>query len=149
MIGIGVDDMFIICNALDQTSLKLTRRERFIEALRHAGPSITITSLTDCMAFLAGASSKIVGIKSFCLFASITVSMLYLSVMTIFLCIVYWDTWRVTKRYKECCGMCFCKENSRLFCKGKLLSNPQREFSGIPLIDVKTELANPKITAST
>ena len=24
MLGIGVDDMFVICNALDQTSLKLT-----------------------------------------------------------------------------------------------------------------------------
>ena len=30
MLGIGVDDMFVICNALDQSSLKDSTRDRFI-----------------------------------------------------------------------------------------------------------------------
>ena len=48
-----------------------------------------------------------------------------------FLCVVYWDASRVAKKRKECCGLCFCKENSFLFCRGKLLSGPQKKFSGI------------------
>ena len=136
MLGIGVDDMFVICNALDQISMKLKKETRFIEALKHAGPSITITSLTDCLAFLAGSQSDIVGIKNFCIYASVTVAMLYITVMTVFLCILYWDTFRASKRCGDCCGLFFCKENTILCCKGIFLANNQREFSGIPLIGI-------------
>lgn len=123
MLGIGVDDMFVICNALDQSSLKLTPRERLIDCMRHAGPSITITSVTDALAFVAGSSSSLPGLSSFCVYSAICVLMLYLTVMTIFLTVIYWDTWRVSTRRKECCGLFCCKEDSFLFCKGKMLSN--------------------------
>ena len=118
--------MFIICNAVDQTNLKWSREKRIVEALRHAGPSVTITSLTDFMAFLAGSSSSIPAISHFCMYASTTVACLYLVLMTVFLSVVTWDTWRVEQEYRECLGLCFCKENSILFCKGKLLSDPQK-----------------------
>ena len=57
VLGIGVDDMFVICNALDQSPFKKSTKERFIECMRHAGPSITITSLTDALAFISGTTS--------------------------------------------------------------------------------------------
>ena len=116
--------------------MKLKRETRFIEALKHAGPSITITSLTDCLAFLAGSQSDIVGIKNFCIYASVTVAMLYITLMTVFLCILYWDTFRASKRCGDCCGLLFCKEDTILCCKGIFLANNQREFSGIPLIGI-------------
>ena len=131
MLGIGVDDIFVICNALDQQKLEQSTETRFISALRHAGPAITITSLTNALAFLSGALSSIPIIQSFCMFCSLTIMMLYLSVMTMFLCVVYWDASRVAKKRRECCGLCFCKENSFLFCRGKLLSESQQKFSGI------------------
>ena len=62
MLGIGVDDMFVICNALDQSSLKKKPVDRLTECMKHAGPSITITSITDTLAFLSGTGSKIPGI---------------------------------------------------------------------------------------
>ena len=123
MLGIGVDDMFVVCNALDQSSLKLSARERLSDCMRHAGPSITITSMTDALAFLAGSSSTLPGLSSFCTYSAICVLMLYSSVMTIFLSVLYWDTWRVSTRRRECCGLLFCKEDSTLFCQGKMLSN--------------------------
>ena len=61
--------------------------------------------------------------------ASITVMTLYLSVFTIFLPLAYWDTYRVSKRRGECFGLCCCKEDSILFCRGKLLSKEQYEYS--------------------
>ena len=62
MCGIGVDDMFVICNALDQQSLDHSPSQRVKQGLRHAGPSITITSLTNAMAFLIGSNSSLIGI---------------------------------------------------------------------------------------
>lgn len=57
LVGIGVDDIFVICNALDQTDLKDEANERIRQAIKMAGPSITITSLTNAMAFLLGATN--------------------------------------------------------------------------------------------
>lgn len=58
--GIGVDDMFVIIGALNN----LTPDEREMEIpekvgriLRHAGVSVTVTSLTDIVAFAIGAST--------------------------------------------------------------------------------------------
>ena len=59
MIGIGVDDMFVVCNSIDQVSFGLAPRERLKKALRHSGPSITITSFTNSLAFLAGSNSAL------------------------------------------------------------------------------------------
>ena len=129
MLGIGIDDLFVICNAIDQTSLYLPAKERMMIAMRHAGPSITITSLTNSLAFLTGLSNSTLVIQSFCVHSAISILALYLSVFTIFLPVAYWDTYRVSKRWGECFGLCFCREDSILFCKGKLLSKRQREYS--------------------
>ena len=59
LIGIGVDDMFVLCNAIDQTDIKKPANERIIEALSHAGPAITITSLTNVLAFAFGATTSL------------------------------------------------------------------------------------------
>ena len=56
LIGIGVGDMFVISNAIDQMPYTMKADERVVAGLRHAGPSITITSLTNCLAFIFGTS---------------------------------------------------------------------------------------------
>ena len=122
MLGIGVDDMFVICNAVDQQSLTLPTRERIRRGMVQAGPSITITSITDCVAFLIGANSSILAIRSFCIFASVTVSMLYLTQITLFLCFVAWDSKRVSCRCHDCFYLCFCREKSVIFCRGKFMT---------------------------
>ena len=129
LMGIGIDDMFVICNALDQTPLHLPADKRLKLALKHAGPSITITSLTNALAFFSGAISIIPSLASFSFYCAISVLVLYFSVLTIFLPMVYWDTLRVSKRYGDCFGLFFCKEDSVLFCRGQLLPKPMRNFS--------------------
>ena len=71
MLGIGIDDMFVICNALDQTPLEWPASRRIKSAMHHAGPSITITSLTNMFAFLAGTGSSMISVKSFCVHCSV------------------------------------------------------------------------------
>ena len=135
LMGVGIDDMFVICNALDQTPLHLTPEQRLKQALRHAGPSITITSLTNALAFFSGTISVIPALASFSFFCAISVLILYFSVLTTFLSMVYWDTIRVKKRCGDCCGLFFCKEDSVLFCRAKFLSKPQLKYSLEPESD--------------
>jgi len=129
LVGIGVDDMFVMCNAIDQVPYTKTHGERIWMALSHAGPAITITSLTNALAFAFGGTTSLEALKSFCLFACVCIVMLYLLVNTLFLAVVVWDTRRVEKKNKECCGACFCKEESFICCGGYFLSKMQREFT--------------------
>jgi len=132
LIGIGVDDMFVMCNALDQTKLEDSAFVRIHAALGHAGPAITITSLTNALAFALGALSSLIALKSFCLFASLTIVFLYLLVMTVFLCVLIWDTRRVEKKWTECCNICSicCGEQNFLCCCGVCTTPKQRAFTG-------------------
>lgn len=122
LIGIGVDDMFVICNAIDQTDLNSPAAERIRKAMIHAGPSITITSLTNSLAFAFGGINSLTALRSFCLFAAACIMMLYLIVMTFFLSVAVWDTERVGRKKGECCGACCCAMKSPLFCRGFFLT---------------------------
>jgi hypothetical protein len=122
LVGIGADDMFVLCNAIDQTDLKAPTASRVLDALGHAGPAITITSLTNALAFAFGATTSLIALRSFCLYASICILMLYLLVNTVFLAVVVWDTRRVEKKTKECCGLCCCDDDTIICCAGKLLA---------------------------
>ena len=58
--GIGVDDMFVIVESYKRLTPKqqeLPVEERIALTLRHAGVSITVTSITDIVAFGIGAST--------------------------------------------------------------------------------------------
>lgn len=94
LIGIGVDDMFVISAAIDQTDTKKTAEERIIDGLKHAGPSITITSFTNVIAFWLGASTSLEALSSFCLFAGCGVLMLYVSALSLFSSFMLWDVRR-------------------------------------------------------
>ena len=122
ILGLGVDDMFVIVNTIDQTPDHLSAKERFRIGLTHAGPSITITSVTDGLSFFIGSLANSPALSSFCFFCGCCVVMLYFSFLTIFSPWFLEDMQRLHKRKGECFGLCCCKENSILFCKGSCLS---------------------------
>ena len=74
--------------------------------------------------------STLEALRSFCIYATVCVALLYVNNMTFFLAVVVWDTRRVEYRKKDCFGLCCCKEDSLIFCRGKLASVKQQEFSG-------------------
>ena len=99
--------------------------------MSHAGPSITITSATNMLAFYFGSSTAIPALSDFCVFAGFCVLSLYLIVLTYFLCFVAWDLKRVSKNNRECCGLCCCKEDTICCCRGYFLSPKQKRWSGL------------------
>ena len=118
MLGIGLDDIFVLCTALDQTSLELPPLRRIRMALAKAGPAITMTSLTNALAFFAGYFSLMDAQKGLCMICMYCILCLYTSVFAIFAPVLYWDTLRVHRKSGDLGGLCFCKEDSQLFCKG-------------------------------
>ena len=84
LLGIGVDDAFVIANAFDREREGIPRDmeddesliKRGARALARSGASISVTSLTDLVAFAISSSSALPALASFCAFASINVSSL-------------------------------------------------------------------------
>lgn len=70
ILGIGIDDMFILMSGMAEApSLsESTVKDRLKCMLKKSGISITITSITDLLAFGIGASSVFISIRNFCLY---------------------------------------------------------------------------------
>lgn len=106
LLGIGIKNIFVLCNALDQTNLQTNTDERIKEVLRHVGPSFTIAWLVNALFFLCGSTMSQTGLKSFCIFSFSSVTTLYMCLLTFFLCALVWDTRRVAYRANDCCTIC-------------------------------------------
>ncbi|KIH64071.1 hypothetical protein ANCDUO_05622, partial [Ancylostoma duodenale] len=82
ILAIGVDDVFIFIHAFHLTNEKSLHtgadcrhsvRERIAETLADAGPSISITSLTNLLSFGIGVTTNTPAIYTFCVFISVAV----------------------------------------------------------------------------
>uniref|UniRef100_A0A915DZY2 SSD domain-containing protein n=1 Tax=Ditylenchus dipsaci TaxID=166011 RepID=A0A915DZY2_9BILA len=78
ILAIGVDDVFIFLHCWARSDPKLPLRERVGEMLADAGPSITITSLTNWLSFAIGIFTPTPAIRTFCIFISVAVFFDYL-----------------------------------------------------------------------
>jgi len=81
-LGIGIDDMFVIVqcffNMKRAQKLNLEVDEEIGLALKHAGVSVTITTLTDVFAFGVGAATRMPGLESFCVTCAIALAAIFL-----------------------------------------------------------------------
>jgi hypothetical protein len=62
--------MFLIYSAYGRTKTSETTSQRIADTFRICGSGITITSLTNVIAFLAGATTNFYGIRLFCFYTS-------------------------------------------------------------------------------
>lgn len=70
LLGLGVDDTFVIVGAFARTDKKLSAEERIGIAMQSAGSSVLVTTLTDFVAFLVGIYTQLPALQSFCAFAA-------------------------------------------------------------------------------
>ncbi|KAJ8033684.1 Patched domain-containing protein 3 [Holothuria leucospilota] len=78
VIGVGVDDMFIMVSAWRQRSIYVSVEEKMGRTYSEAAVSITITNLTDIIAFLVGSSTPIPAVRMFCIYAGVAMFFAYL-----------------------------------------------------------------------
>lgn len=95
LIGLGVDDMYVISNAWE-TSGNVKLLERAGRALQHAGVAVTVTSLSDAVAFLVGATTKVPALRWFCVYAAVGVMTVYILQATVFVAAL-----TVDQKYRE------------------------------------------------
>lgn len=69
LLGIGVDDMFVLVRAFDLTPKELSVEKRIVMTMEGAGVGIFFTSVTDFLAFMIGFSSPYPAIRAFCLYS--------------------------------------------------------------------------------
>ncbi|XP_033993521.1 patched domain-containing protein 3 [Trematomus bernacchii] len=82
ILGIGLDDMFIMISCWQRTSVLDSVPERLAYTYKDAAVSITITTLTDALALFLGCSSPFGSVRSFCLYAGISICFCYLYSIT-------------------------------------------------------------------
>ncbi|XP_069132616.1 patched domain-containing protein 3-like [Argopecten irradians] len=104
ILGIGIDDMFILMSGLAEAPLDRSIPERVGETMRISGVSITITSLTDILAFGIGASSNFLGVRNFCIYTGTAVLFCYINFVTFFIaCIAINERRVVSNRHSWLC----------------------------------------------
>jgi Niemann-Pick C1 protein len=101
IIGLGVDDMFVIMSGLRKTHAAHSAVDlptKIALAMKSAGTSITITSLTDIVVFLVGMITVIPSLKSYCFYAAPCILMTYIFVITFFVAVLTLDEHRIAAR---------------------------------------------------
>lgn len=109
LLGIGVDDAFVIVNAFNRERNVPRSKEddddlikRCGRALARAGASITVTSLTDLVAFGISASSALPALASFCAYAAFGILFLWIFASTFFSATMVLDERRQRDNRREC-----------------------------------------------
>lgn len=84
MIGIGIDDTFVMLAAWRRTSIKSSVPERMAQMLSEAAVSITITSVTDFFSFWIGIFSPFPSVTIFCIYSGAATCLLFIWHLTFF-----------------------------------------------------------------
>jgi len=95
ILGVAIDDMFIILDELDRANFNLPTRQIIANVLGKVGGSVTMTTLTDLVAFAVSTTSAFPAIQYFCTFAAVGLILSYLMIMTFFVSFLVFDINRI------------------------------------------------------
>lgn len=124
IVGIGLDDTFIMLGAWRRTNPHSSVETRMGEMFKEAAVSITITSCTDFIAFCAGAISPLPAVRTFCLYTGVAVIWDFFYQITFFACIMVFTGHReASNRHCYFCCKVLPRDNSqsvfyKIFCAG-------------------------------
>ncbi|GMH38046.1 hypothetical protein BSKO_05930 [Bryopsis sp. KO-2023] len=102
LLGLGVDDTFVIVGAYSKSNKAGSVEDRIGETMRHAGASIFVTSFTDLIAFCVGVYTQLPALKGFCIFAVFGILFDFLFQITFFLAFLALDSRREVRAKLGC-----------------------------------------------
>jgi len=118
LLGVGVDDMFVIVNSYDlvDPARQLDLPTRIGRTLASAGASITVTSMTDVFAFLIGSNTTLPALRNFCFYAAFGIFFDFLYQITWFVAFLTLDEWRRTAKRADCGCCCSVPDTACCMC---------------------------------
>jgi len=109
ILAIGMDDLFVLIRSYELTTPKQSAEARIAETMYEGGISITITSLTDFVAFLGGGFMiDMPAISDMCFCVAFGVCFLYFYTVTLVLSVMVCQARREDEVEKNCCACRLC-----------------------------------------
>ncbi|XP_031571502.1 patched domain-containing protein 3-like [Actinia tenebrosa] len=106
VVGIGIDDMFVIIDELDRIGPQLSVTDTVKVVMANSGATITMTTMTDLVAFAVSTWSDLPVIQYFCLYAAMAIFFAYLMIITFFVAMMTFDVRRVKAGRRDCFPVC-------------------------------------------
>ena len=106
MLGVGIDDMFVIVHAFDNLS---TPEKRLKSLAQNFAPTMK-QAVIDLLAFAIGATTVLPALSGFCIYASLGIFFIYFYAITFFLAWFSIDQRRAEDKRDGC--ICLKKEES-------------------------------------
>ena len=95
LMGVGLDDMFVLLKTFDREDPGKSTELRLIHSMRESGASVTMTSLTNVVAFSIGSHLPFPALADFCCFLSFGVAFTFVFFLTFFIACIVLDQARV------------------------------------------------------
>ncbi|XP_054787457.1 uncharacterized protein LOC129293484 [Prosopis cineraria] len=102
VLAVGVDNMCILVHAMKRQSSSLPIEERISNALGQVGPSITLASISEILAFAVGSFISMPACRVFSMFAALAVLLDFLLQITAFVALVTFDFIRAENDRIDC-----------------------------------------------
>jgi len=149
LLGLGVDDAFVLTSEYLTHSREAKTKggsldvpELIAKTARTGGISVLITSATDALAFLVGATTVLPALSWFCTYAGVSICLCYTFQLTVFLPCLALNARRTSASRVDCCccfkvaerslddpqGCCCCCLPQKVF-KGGVIKKGLRKFT--------------------
>ncbi|KAI3459954.1 hypothetical protein Pfo_016617 [Paulownia fortunei] len=102
VLAVGVDNMCILVHAVKRQQLELPIEGRISNALVEVGPSITLASLSEVLAFAVGSFIPMPACRVFSMFAALAVLVDFLLQVTAFVALIVFDFLRAEDNRIDC-----------------------------------------------
>ncbi|XP_052202284.1 uncharacterized protein LOC127808022 [Diospyros lotus] len=102
VLAVGVDNMCILVHAVKRQPLSLPLEGRISNALVEVGPSITLASLSEVLAFAVGSFIPVPACRVFSMFAALAVLLDFLLQITAFVALIVFDFMRAEDNRVDC-----------------------------------------------
>ncbi|KAK1304424.1 hypothetical protein QJS10_CPB11g02148 [Acorus calamus] len=102
VLAVGVDNMCILVHAVKRQPFELPIEGRISNALVEVGPSITLASLCEVLAFAVGSFIPMPACRVFSMFAALAVLLDFLLQVTAFVALIIFDSLRAEDNRIDC-----------------------------------------------